>query len=73
MVRNAAHDSVCACSVDEVVDAVLVRYAEGREIGEGLAERALTGPGPVAGRGRSDGGEPVGPFPQRGGRDGGGR
>ena len=28
MVRNAAHDSICACSVDEVVDAVLVRYAE---------------------------------------------
>jgi mannosylglycerate hydrolase len=42
MVRNAAHDSVCACSVDDVVDAVLVRYAEGRQIGEGLAERALT-------------------------------
>ncbi len=41
MVRNAAHDSVCACSVDEVVDAVLVRYAEARRIGEGLAEQAL--------------------------------
>ncbi len=41
MIRNAAHDSVCACSVDEVVDAVLTRYAEGRQIGEGLADQAL--------------------------------
>jgi len=42
IVRNAAHDSVCACSVDDVVDAVLVRYAEARVIAEGLAETALT-------------------------------
>ncbi len=41
MVRNAAHDSVCACSVDEVVDAVLSRYAEARRIGDGLADQAL--------------------------------
>ncbi|HTT85901.1 MAG TPA: hypothetical protein VMF60_00915 [Acidimicrobiales bacterium] len=41
MVRNSAHDSVCACSVDEVVDAVLVRYAEARRIADGLAEQAL--------------------------------
>ncbi len=41
LVRNAAHDSVCACSDDEVVDAVLHRYAEARHIGEGLADRAL--------------------------------
>ncbi|MGH9087364.1 MAG: alpha-mannosidase [Acidimicrobiales bacterium] len=41
MVRNAAHDSVCACSVDDVVDAVLHRYAEARQIADGLAERAL--------------------------------
>ncbi|HEY5251513.1 MAG TPA: hypothetical protein VIJ09_07625 [Acidimicrobiales bacterium] len=41
VVRNAAHDSVCACSVDEVVDAVLTRYAEGRQIGDGLAAQAL--------------------------------
>ncbi len=54
VVRNAAHDSICACSVDEVCDAVLHRYAEAAEIGEGLAERALvalgtsvTGDGPV--------------------------
>jgi alpha-mannosidase len=41
LVRNAAHDSVCACSLDEVVDAVLTRYAEARHIGEGLAARAV--------------------------------
>ncbi len=64
MIRNSAHDSVCACSVDEVVDAVLHRYAEARRIGEGIAERAtsalarsLAAPGPVvinpAARGRA--------------------
>jgi alpha-mannosidase len=42
VVRNAAHDSVCACSVDEVVDAVNTRYAEARRIGEGLADQALS-------------------------------
>jgi mannosylglycerate hydrolase len=41
MIRNAAHDSICACSVDDVVDAVLHRYAEARHIGEGLADEAL--------------------------------
>ncbi len=42
MVRNAAHDSVCACSVDDVVDAVLVRYAQARQIAQGLSEQALS-------------------------------
>ncbi|HUQ62478.1 MAG TPA: glycoside hydrolase family 38 C-terminal domain-containing protein [Acidimicrobiales bacterium] len=41
VVRNAAHDSVCACSADVVVDAVLHRYAEATQIGDGLARRAL--------------------------------
>jgi mannosylglycerate hydrolase len=41
MVRNSAHDSICACSVDDVVDAVLHRYAEAREIAAGLADRAV--------------------------------
>jgi mannosylglycerate hydrolase len=41
VVRNAAHDSICACSVDEVVDAVLHRFNEARAIADGLAERAL--------------------------------
>jgi hypothetical protein len=42
VVLDAAHDSSCACSADEVVDAVLVRYAEARHLAEGLAGRALT-------------------------------
>ena len=41
MVRNSAHDSICACSVDDVVDAVLHRYTEARTIGAGLADRAV--------------------------------
>jgi hypothetical protein len=41
LVRNAAHDSICACSHDEVDAAVLHRYAEATRIAEGIAERAL--------------------------------
>jgi alpha-mannosidase len=41
MVRNAAHDSVCACSHDEVVDAVQHRYAEARQIGDALRAQGL--------------------------------
>jgi len=41
VVRNSAHDSICACSVDDVVDAVLHRYAEARTIAAGLADRAV--------------------------------
>jgi alpha-mannosidase len=41
MVRNSAHDSICACSVDDVVDAVLHRYAEARALAGGLADRAV--------------------------------
>ncbi len=51
MIRNSAHDSVCACSVDEVSDAVTHRYAEARQIAEGLTTRAL------AALGRSVGGD----------------
>ena len=54
LIRNAAHDSVCACSIDEVTDAVLHRYAEARQIGQGLTDQALAAvassmasPGPV--------------------------
>ena len=54
VIRNAAHDSICACSVDDVVDAVLHRYAEARHVGQGLADQALATvgrsmaePGPV--------------------------
>jgi len=41
LVLNSAHDSSCACSDDEVVDQVVVRYAEARQIGEGLTRDAL--------------------------------
>jgi len=41
VIRNAAHDSVCACSHDEVVEAVNHRYNEARQIAEGLADRAV--------------------------------
>nr|MBA3268792.1 hypothetical protein [Acidimicrobiia bacterium] len=41
MVRNAAHDSSCACSADEVVDAVVGRYASARQAGDALADGAL--------------------------------
>jgi len=33
LILNSAHDSSCACSHDEVVDQVVVRYAEARQIG----------------------------------------
>jgi hypothetical protein len=41
MARNSAHDSICACSIDEVCDAVLHRFNEATGISEGLTERAL--------------------------------
>ena len=41
VIQNSAHDSICACSADDAVDAVLHRYAEARHIGEGLTEQAL--------------------------------
>jgi mannosylglycerate hydrolase len=41
LVRNAAHDSICACSHDEVAAAVLHRFAEARQIADGVAARAL--------------------------------
>jgi len=49
MIRNAAHDSSCACSDDEVCVAVLHRYAEARQIGEGLTGQALARVGAQAG------------------------
>jgi alpha-mannosidase len=41
LILNSAHDSSCACSHDEVVDQVLVRYREGRQIGDGLATETV--------------------------------
>jgi mannosylglycerate hydrolase len=40
LVANSAHDSSCACSSDEVVDQVAVRYAEARQLGAGLTRDA---------------------------------
>jgi len=37
VIRNAAHDSICACSHDEVVDAVLHRYAEATRTAKSVA------------------------------------
>jgi 2-O-(6-phospho-alpha-D-mannosyl)-D-glycerate hydrolase len=41
LVLNSAHDSSCACSHDEVVDAVIVRYQEARQVGDALVADAL--------------------------------
>lgn len=41
VIRNAAHDSICACSVDDTVDAVLHRFNEARQIAAGLASQSL--------------------------------
>ncbi|MBS1848890.1 MAG: hypothetical protein JST73_11490 [Actinobacteria bacterium] len=40
MFLNSAHDSICACSHDDVVVAVLDRFAEATAIADGLVERA---------------------------------
>jgi mannosylglycerate hydrolase len=49
LIRNSAHDSVCACSADEVTEAVLHRYAEARQIATGLTERAVAAAGRTVG------------------------
>jgi alpha-mannosidase len=41
LVCNSAHDSSCACSADEVVDQVVVRYTEARQIGDGMTHDAV--------------------------------
>jgi alpha-mannosidase len=41
IVENSAHDSICACSLDDVVDQVLVRFAEAEQIATGLAATTL--------------------------------
>jgi alpha-mannosidase len=41
--QNAAHDSICGCSADEVSAQVLVRYAEARQIADELTRKALEG------------------------------
>ncbi|HET7486996.1 MAG TPA: glycoside hydrolase family 38 C-terminal domain-containing protein [Acidimicrobiales bacterium] len=67
LVRNAAHDSICACSADDVVRAVLLRASDARVIGERLAERAVRA---LAGAVDAPAGSPVvvnpGAHPRRG-------
>ena len=41
VIRNSAHDSICACSVDDVVAAVLHRFAEARAIAEGIEGKVI--------------------------------
>ncbi|HEY6609097.1 MAG TPA: alpha-mannosidase [Candidatus Limnocylindria bacterium] len=40
VIENSAHDSICGCSIDPVVDQVLVRFAEAHQIGTTLTRRA---------------------------------
>ena len=54
VILNSAHDSICACSTDDVVLAVLHRFADAEAIAHGLSRKALrvaaatmTTPGPV--------------------------
>ena len=65
MVRNSAHDSICACSVDDVVDAVLHRYAEARAIAAGLADRAVKTFARSLADAGADGAQPVAAGPRR--------
>jgi mannosylglycerate hydrolase len=54
LIANSAHDSACACCTDAVADQVLVRYAEARQIGDALADRALADLATEAGIGPVD-------------------
>ena len=56
VIRNSAHDSICACSVDAVCDAVLHRFGEATEIADGLTDRALHALGATV---KADGRVPV--------------
>jgi alpha-mannosidase len=40
VIENSAHDSICGCSIDPVVDQVLVRFAEAEQIASTLSRRA---------------------------------
>jgi alpha-mannosidase len=43
VVENSAHDSICGCSQDVVVDQVLIRFAEAEQIGRGIVSAAIDG------------------------------
>jgi Glycosyl hydrolases family 38 N-terminal domain len=51
VVEDSAHDSICACSIDPVVDQVVIRFAEAEQIGRGLAGNLLADLGHRAPRG----------------------
>ena len=51
VIENSAHDSICGCSVDAVVEQVLVRFAEAEQIAASLARRAVAGIATGTGRG----------------------
>jgi alpha-mannosidase len=40
VIENSAHDSICGCSIDPVVDQVLVRFNEAEQIATTLTRRA---------------------------------
>jgi mannosylglycerate hydrolase len=40
VIENSAHDSICGCSIDPVVDQVLVRFGEAEQIASTLTRRA---------------------------------
>ncbi|MGH9246168.1 MAG: alpha-mannosidase [Acidimicrobiales bacterium] len=52
VIRNSAHDSICACSHDEVGLAVLHRFADATRVAEGVTERALAALGRQVAGGR---------------------
>ena len=41
VVDNSAHDSICGCSHDAVVDQVLTRFAEAEQLGQGIVRTTL--------------------------------
>lgn len=41
LIDNAAHDSICACSVDRVTEAVKVRFDEALELGSAVRNRGM--------------------------------
>ncbi len=42
LIHNAAHDSICACSVDEVIHSVLARARKAESIATAIAREALS-------------------------------
>ncbi len=67
VIQNSAHDSICACSVDEVVDAVVHRFHEAIRIADGLTERAVLGVARAAAEAVGTGGSTLDDVPALGG------